>query len=147
MAERTEGSIDVDATPEEVMEVLLDFEAYPQWSDIRSTTVVKQDSKGRGKEVAFEIKAPMIGDVSYTLTYTYARANGGLSWTTKEIEGGIRDIEGEYELEELEDGTTRVTYRMAIELAMKVPGFLRKQGEKQIVKQALEGLKKRVEQG
>ncbi len=129
------------------MEVIADYESYPEWLDIRSTKVLKRDRQGRGSEVAFEIKAPMIGDVSYTLKYSYAARNGGCSWTTKEIEGGIRDIEGEYVLEELDEDETRVTYRMSLDLEMKVPGFLRKQGEKQIVKQALDGLKKRVERG
>lgn len=135
----------IDAAAEEVMEVLLDFEAYPDWSDIKSTKVLERDSRGRAKEVAFEIKAPVIGDVRYTLRYRYAARNGGLSWTTKESEGGIKDISGEYELEETDDDRTKVTYRMALELSMKVPGFLRKQGERQIVKQALDGLKKRTE--
>lgn len=147
MAERTEGSTTVAASAEDVMEVITDFESYPEWLDVRSTKVLKRDTQGRGKEVAFELKAPVVGDVTYTLEYSYAPRNGGCSWTTKEIEGGIKDIQGEYELEELDADETRVTYRMSIELGMKIPGFLRKQGEKQIVKQALENLKKRVERG
>ena len=147
MAERTQGSITIAAPAADVMEVIADFESYPEWLDMKSTKVLKRDKQGRGKEVAFEIKAPVIGDVRYTLSYTYAARNGGCSWTTKEIEGGIRDIEGEYVLEELDEDETKVTYRMSLDLEMKVPGFLRKQGERQIVKQALDGLKKRVERG
>ena len=40
---------------------------------------------------------------------------------------------------------TEVTYEMAIDPGFPVPGFLKRQAEKQIVKGALEDLKKRVE--
>ncbi len=122
-----------------------DFEAYPEWNDIKTAKIEKKDSSGRASEVTMEVKAPFIGDVRYTLAYKYRADNGGVSWTSKEIEGGIKDIKGEYELDELDDEETKVTYRMSIELKMKVPGFVRRQGEKQIVDGALKGLKKRVE--
>jgi len=146
VAEQTEGSITIKGSAEDVMAVIEDFEAYPEWNDIKSTKVLAKDSKGRGSEVEMQVKAPVIGDVRYVLSYSYKASNGGVSWTTKEIEGGIKDIKGEYELEELDAEETKVTYRMAIDLKMKVPGFIRKQGEKQIVDGALKGLKKRVEQ-
>ena len=145
MAEQTEGSITIKASAEDVMEVILDYEAYPQWNDLKSVEVLKTDSDGRGSEVEMQVKAPVIGEVRYVLSYTYKPDNGGVSWTTKEIEGGLKDIKGEYELEELDEDETKVTYRMSIELNMKVPGFIRRQGEKQIVDGALKGLKKRVE--
>jgi hypothetical protein len=94
-----------------------------------------------------EVKAPVIGEVRYVLAYSYKANNTGVSWTSKEIEGGIKDITGEYELEELDADETKVTYRMTIDLKMKLPGFVRRQGEKAIVDGALKGLKKRVEEG
>ena len=145
MAETTEGSITIQAPAEDVMAVIEDFEEYPEWNDLRSARILKKDSKGRGSEVEMKLKAPVIGDVRYVLKYSYKANNGGMSWTTKEIEGGITDIQGEYQLDELDEDETRVTYRMQLDLKMKVPGFLRRQGEKQIVDGALKGLKKRVE--
>jgi uncharacterized membrane protein len=147
VAEQTEGSITIKAPAEDVMEVILDYESYPKWNDLKSAKVLKEDSQGRGSEVEMQVKAPVIGEVRYVLKYSYKAGNGGVSWTTKEIEGGLKDIKGEYELEELDADETKVTYRMSIELAMKVPGFIRRQGEKQIVDGALKGLKKRVENG
>jgi uncharacterized membrane protein len=147
MAEQTEGSITIEAPASEVMDVILDYESYPKWNDIESVKVLKKDSKGRGSEVQMHVKAPVIGEVTYTLKYSYRAGDGGVSWTTKEIEGGIKDIKGEYELDELDEDETKVTYRMSIDLKMKVPGFIRRQGEKQIVDGALKGLKKRVEGG
>jgi polyketide cyclase/dehydrase/lipid transport protein len=93
------------------------------------------------------MKAPMIGELKYTLSYKFKADNGGLSWTTKEIEGGVKDIKGEYKLDELDEDETKVTYTTTIDLKMKVPGMIRKQGERQIIKTALDGLKKRVEKG
>jgi uncharacterized membrane protein len=145
VAETTEGSITIQAPAEDVMAVIEDFEEYPEWNDLRSARILKKDSKGRGSEVEMKLKAPVIGDVRYVLKYSYKANNGGMSWTTKEIEGGITDIQGEYQLDELDEDETRVTYRMQLDLKMKVPGFLRRQGEKQIVDGALKGLKKRVE--
>ena len=147
MAENTEGTITIKASAEDVMAVIEDYEAYPEWNDLKSVKVLKKDSQGRGSEVEMEAKAPVIGEVRYVLSYSYKADNGGVSWTTKEIEGGIKDIKGEYELDELDEQETKVTYRMAIDLKMKVPGFIRKQGEKTIVDGALKGLKKRVEGG
>ena len=145
MAEQTEGSITISASAGDVMAVIEDFESYPEWNDIKSARVMATDSQGRASEVEMQVKAPVIGDVRYVLAYIYKPSNGGVSWTTKEIEGGIKDIKGEYELDELDARETKVTYRMAIDLKMKVPGFIRKQGERQIVDGALKGLKKRVE--
>jgi uncharacterized membrane protein len=146
MAEQTEGSITINASAEDVMAVIEDYEAYPEWNDLKSVSVLNTDSQGRGSEVEMHAKAPVLGDVKYVLKYSYKADNGGVSWTTKEIiEGGIKDITGEYDLDELDDEETKVTYRMAIDLKMKVPGFVRRQGEKTIVDGALKGLKKRVE--
>jgi len=147
MAEQTHGDTTIGASAEDIMEVLLDFEAYPKWTDFKSAKVLKKDKQGRGTEVAYEMKAPMIGDLKYTLAYKYRANNGGLSWTTKEIEGGVKDIKGEYKLDELDEDETKVTYKTTIDLKMKVPGMIRKQGERQIIKTALDGLKKRVEKG
>jgi uncharacterized protein YndB with AHSA1/START domain len=143
MAELTEGSTEIKASPTDVMEVLTDFDAYPTWAGIKKIEVKKKDSKGRGSEVYMEV-AQMGVEAKYTLAYTYKAKDGGMSWTTREASGAVKDIEGEYDLEGDGD-TTKVTYRMALETAFKLPGFLKRQAEKQVVNTALGGLKKRVE--
>lgn len=143
MAEQTEGTIEIEADASEIMGVIADFEALPEWSDIESAEILKRDSEGRGVEVAYKVS--MMGfSASYTLTYEYAPDDAGMSWTTVTAEGAVKDVQGEYVLEE-DDGETEVTYRLAVELGVPVPGLLRRQGEKRVVRQALEGLKKRVE--
>ncbi len=145
MAEQTEGTIEINATPEEVMEVITDFDAYPTWAQgIKRAEVKKKDTQGRPKEVWMEASSMGIG-AKYTLTYTYRAKNGGLSWKSKDAQGAVKSIDGEYTLEPAGDDTTKVRYRTSMELGIKVPGFMKKQGERMIIDTALKGLKKRVE--
>lgn len=144
MAERTEGTIEIEGTPEEILAVILDFESYPEWVDgIRSAEVTGRDDLGRGTEVAFEFSA-MGFSARYTLAYEYPA--DGVGWTTAEASGAVRDIEGEYVLEAL-NGDTEVTYRLAVEVAVPIPGFLKRRADRQAITTALEGLKRRVEGG
>lgn len=145
MADQTEGTIEIDADPAAIMEVIADYERYPEWSDVESTEVKERGADGRATEVAFKVS--MMGvSAAYTLSYDYKPENAGVSWTTKEAEGAVKDIQGEYVLEPL-DGSTKVTYRVSVELGIPVMGFLKRQGEKMVIKNALNGLKKRVEEG
>jgi uncharacterized membrane protein len=129
--EHAEGSIVIDAPLEDVMEVLEDYEAYPEWAEVRVD----------------EVDVPVLGKATYTLSYRYAPGDTGLSWTTKEARGAIRDIRGEYLLDELSDTETKVTYRLAVEIGILVPGFVRTEGAKRVIENALERLKRRVEMG
>ncbi len=145
--EQAEGTKTIDAPASDIMEVLVDFESYPEWTDVKSTKVMNTDSEGRPTEVWYEVSQFGI-TAKYTLSYDYAEDDGGMTWTTKSVEEGpIKDIQGEYVLEELDEDETEVTYRMTLDLKTKLPGILMKRGEKMIIRNALDGLKKRVEQG
>jgi len=145
--EHAEGSIVIDAPLEDVMEVVEDFESYTEWADVHSVDVRQRGEGGRATEVAFEVDVPVLGKASYTLTYRYAPGDTGLSWITSEARGAIRDIRGEYLLHEISDSETKVTYRLGVELGVLVPGFLRSEGAKRVIENALEKLKRRVEMG
>lgn len=146
MAEQTEGSIVIDASAAEVMDVLTDYEAYPEWADVKSARVVERGEGGLARKVAFEIDVPVLGRAEYTLAYRYAPADAGMSWVSTEARGSVTNITGEYLLDEV-DGRTMVTYRLAVELGVLLPGFVRTQGAKRVIDNALEGLKRRVELG
>ena len=145
--EHAEGSIVIDAPLEDVMEVIEDYEAYPEWADVRWVEVRQRGEGGRATEVAFEVDVPVLGRAAYTLSYQYAPGDTGLSWTTSEDRGAIRDIRGEYLLDDLSEAETKVTYRLGVELGVLVPGFLRSEGAKRVIENALEKLKRRVEMG
>jgi carbon monoxide dehydrogenase subunit G len=146
MAERTEGSIEIEATPAEIMAVIGDFASYPEWAEgIRSAEVRATDAQGRATEVAFEFSA-MGFSASYTLAYEYAEDGGGVRWTTKDASGAVKDIQGEYVVQAL-NGDSEVTYRLAVELGVPLPGFMKRRADRAAIRSALEGLKERVEQG
>ena len=147
MGEHAEGSIVIEASAAEVMDVITDFEAYPQWADVKSAQVVQRGAGGLGMEVAFEVDVPVLGKASYTLAYRYAPGDAGVSWVTREARGAVSNIIGEYLLNELADRETEVTYRLSVELGVLLPGFVRTQGAKRVIENALEGLKRRVELG
>ncbi|MDH4113400.1 MAG: SRPBCC family protein [Actinomycetota bacterium] len=145
--DHAEGSIVIDAPLEDVMEVIEDYEAYTEWADVRTVDVRQRGEGGRATEVAFEVDVPVLGKASYTLAYRYAPGDTGVSWTTSEARGAIRDIRGEYLLNELSESQTEVTYRLGVEIGVLVPGFLRSEGAKRVIENALEKLKRRVEMG
>jgi ribosome-associated toxin RatA of RatAB toxin-antitoxin module len=142
-----EGSIVIEASPAEVMDVITDYEAYPEWAEVRSARVLQRGEGGRATEVAYEVDVPVLGPARYTLSYRYAPGDAGVSWTTKEARGAVRDIRGEYLLSELDDDRTEVTYRLEVDLGVLVPGFVRTEGAKRVIENALERLKRRVERG
>ncbi|HZN43376.1 MAG TPA: SRPBCC family protein [Actinomycetota bacterium] len=145
--EHAEGTIRIEAPLVDVMEVLEDYEAYPEWAEVRTAEVRQRGEGGRATEVAFEVDVPVLGKATYTLSYRYAPGDTGLSWITKEARGAIRDIRGEYLLNEVSGSVTDVTYRLAVEIGVLVPGFVRTEGARRVIENALERLKRRVEMG
>ena len=147
MAERAEGSTRVWATPQELMAVISDFPAYPQWAKaVRRAEVLRRDRQGRATRVAFQIATPL-GDADYTLDYTYQPDDQGLSWTY--VEGSFRDLRGAYELAPVADGSTTVGYRLQFDLELpSVPGsgLVKRQIARQVVRTALDELKRHVEE-
>ena len=143
MAEHAEGSTEVFATPAEVMAVIADFDAYPDWvGNLEEVEVLASDRRGRGTRVAFRLRTPM-GEQAYTLAYRYQAGDAGMSWTY--VEGTLEDLAGAYTLEPTGDGTTRVTYRLEVAIGVPLPGLVKRQAARQIVRSALSDLKRRVE--
>ncbi len=141
--EGTVQSIEVSADAQTVYEVALDLDAYPEWATgVKEVEIEEEDEHGRPLRVSFVADA-MIKEISYTLLYRYDLDNG-FSWSA-EPGADIKAMEGSYRFNDLEDGGTDVLYALKVEPAFTVPGFLRRQAEKQIVSNALRGLKKRSE--
>lgn len=145
--EHAEGSIMIDAPLIDVMEVIEDLESYPEWAEVTRVDVRERGEGGRPTVAAFEVDVPVLGTASYTLRYQYAPGDTGVSWVSTEARGAIRQIRGEYLLDEVDERTTGVTYRLGVELGALVPGFVRTEGAKRVIENALERLKRRVEMG
>jgi ribosome-associated toxin RatA of RatAB toxin-antitoxin module len=143
MADQTTSSIVVDAPPSEVMAVIADFPSYPAWAKgVKTAEVVSEQSDGRADQVFFTLDVPPIKD-EYTLAYTWS-GDRQVTWTL--VEGKmLRALDGAYVLADRGDGTTDVTYRLALDVSIPLIGMLKRKGEKILIDTALKGLKKRVE--
>lgn len=141
MPEQTTSSIEISATPDQVMAVIVDFEDYPSWvQGMKRVEIVQRSGDGRAEQVHFDLDAGVKD--SYTLAYDYAGEHT-LHWHL--VDGKLmRAMDGTYELGASGSGT-HVTYRLAVDLAIPMIGMLRRKAEKVIIDTALKGLKKRVE--
>jgi ribosome-associated toxin RatA of RatAB toxin-antitoxin module len=144
MANQTESSITVTATPQQVMQVIEDFEAYPQWTGaVKQAKVLRTaEPGGRAQEVRFVLDAGAIKD-TYTLAYDWDGVRR-VSWTLLEAEI-LKAMTGSYRLDGNTDGTTRVTYQLAVDVKIPMLGMIKRKAEKVIIDTALKELKKRVE--
>ncbi|MCH7668323.1 MAG: SRPBCC family protein [Acidobacteria bacterium] len=141
--EGTVQSIEVSAPPKKVFEVAIDYASYPDWvSGVKSVDILEELENGFGYRVEFVAEA-MIKEISYVLVYKY-ESDTKFTWHA-EPGADIRLLEGSYEFTEIEGGSTEVLYALRVDPAFVVPGFLRRQAEKQIVSSALRGLKRRAE--
>jgi ribosome-associated toxin RatA of RatAB toxin-antitoxin module len=142
MAEQSTQSITVDAPAAEVMAVIADFPAYPQWvSAAKVVEVLETGEDGRARQVHFVIDAGAIRD-DYVLDYTWDD-DRKVSWTL--VRGQMmKRQEGSYTLVE-SGGSTEVTYAITIDLSVPMLGMIKRKAEKVILDTALKELKKRVE--
>jgi uncharacterized membrane protein len=144
MAEGAVQSIEITAAPEDVFAVLADLPSYPEWiTAMRLVEVLEQSDDGLVRRARFEVDA-MVKVIGYELEYDYEPPHR-ISWTAVPGED-ITDMVGSYELSELDDGGTEVVYALRVEYSFPLPGFLRRQAEKQLIGTALRGLKRRVEE-
>ena len=143
MAEQTTSSIVIEAAPADIMAVIADFPAYPQWAKgVTTADVVSSYADGVAERVFFVLDVSPIKD-EYTLAYEWS-GDHQVTWTL--VEGKmLRALDGAYILREVEDGQTEVTYRLALDVSIPLIGMLKRKGEKILIDTALKGLKKRVE--
>ena len=79
----------------------------------------------------------------YTLAYVW-NGDRDVSWTLAEGKM-LRALDGAYLLNDLGDGSTEVTYRLALDVSIPLIGMIKRKGEKILIDTALKGLKQRVE--
>ena len=142
MADQSTQSIVVDAPAADVMAVIADFPAYPQWvAAAKKVEVVEEGEQGRAQRVHFVLDAGAVKD-DYVLDYTWD-GDRAVSW--KLVKGQMqRRQEGSYTLTE-RNGATEVTYAITIDLSIPMLGMIKRKAEKVILDTALKELKKRVE--
>ena len=142
MAEQSTQSIVVSAPAADVMGVIADFEAYPQWVQAaRTVEVLETGPDGRARRVRFVIDATVLSD-DYVLDYTW-EDDRQVSWTLVSSKLMKRQ-DGSYTLAATPGGT-EVTYRLSVDVAVPMIGMLKRRAEKVVLDTALKELKKRVE--
>ena len=145
MADQTESSIEINASPEQIMAVIADLAAYPDWSDgITSVEVLSvYEEDGRPADARFHLDSGPIRD-DYELEYDW---DGDTQVTWKLTKGDmVTAMDGMYKLTPNGDSTT-VLYRLAVDVKIPMLGMIKRKAEKVIVDTALKGLKERVESG
>jgi ribosome-associated toxin RatA of RatAB toxin-antitoxin module len=142
MADQSTQSITIDAEPGDIMAVVADFDAYPEWTgSVKKAAVLEAGADGRARRVAFTLDAGIIKD-NYELEYTW---NGDQSVHWVLVRGQMqRGQVGSYTMEPA-GATTKVTYALSVDLAIPMLGMLKRKAEKVIMDTALKELKKRVE--
>ena len=146
MADSASERIRVDAGASQCFEIATDFESYPRWArDVREARIVERDDQGRGSKVEF--RAAALGkSIRYVLGYDYSEAPEAFSWHF--LEGDmLRRLDGTYRFEPEADGHTRVHYDLTVELAVPLPGLVKRQAARLIMGNALRELKHHIEQG
>ena len=147
MTDSSIQSIVVSGTPEHIIKVITDFEAYPGWaSAVKTVEVLEEYEDGYASRVRFVMDAGALKD-DYVLEYEYAEDMSRIEWRLVEPSKVQKAQHGAYDIDDNADGTVTVTYSLTVELAVPLLGILRRRAEKMIMDTALRELKKHAETG
>ena len=140
MAVSDSREVVIEATPEEILDVIADVESTPTWSpQYQSCEVLEAYENGRPKRVKMKVKSAGITDeqvVDYTWTDTSA------TWTLVSA-GQLKSQDAGYTL--TPDGDkTKVRFDITIDLSVPMPGFILKRAMKGAMETATDGLRKQV---
>ena len=142
MADVASSTITIAAPPEQVLAVIADIDSYPEWTgQIKSAEVVEEGPGGRPAKAKFVMDAGVLKD-EYTLAYDWQP--DGVSWQLVGKSTVQKSQVGSYTLAD-KGGSTEVTYKLAVDIAMPMLGMFKRKAEKMIMDTALKELKKRVE--
>ena len=97
---------------------------------------------GRAEKVRITLEAGPIKD-TYVLAYDWA-GDDAVHWNLAEAGTMLTGMTGAYRLHEA-DGSTEVTYELAVDVRIPMIGMVKRKAEKRIIETALKGLKRRVE--
>ena len=140
MAVKDSREVVIEATPEEILDVLADVESVPTWSpQYQSAEVLDSYDDGRPHRVRIRIKAAGLTD-EQVIEYTWAADSVG--WTLVSA-GQLKAQDAKYTL--TPDGAkTKVRFDMHVDPSVPLPGFLIKSTLKGGMKTATDGLRDQV---
>ena len=141
MAVKETRDVVIEATPEEILDVMLDLESLPEWSDAHlSSEILERDERGRPLRSKAKVKTPVgvTDDIVIALSYH----DDGYSWTLVSSTYQ-RSQDARYTLIP-EGDRTRVRFEITVDPIMPMPGFLLKRAAKAVIETATEGLRRQV---
>ena len=140
MATSDSREVVIEASPEEILDVIADVESTPTWSpQYLSAEVLDTYDNGRPRQVKMKIKSAGITD-DQVVEYTWA--DDIVSWTLVSA-GQLKAQDASYTL--TPDGDkTKVKFDITVDLSVPLPGFLLKRAMKGAMETATDGLRKQV---
>ncbi|MGE2836927.1 SRPBCC family protein [Mycobacterium sp. SMC-4] len=140
MATRDSREVVIEATPDQILDVIADVENTPSWSpQYQEAEVLERFDDGRPKKVKMKVKAAGLTD-EQVLEYTWGTDK--VTWTLVSA-GQLKAQDAGYTLTP-EGNATRVRFDMALDLAVPLPGFVVKRALKGGMETATDGLRKQV---
>ncbi|MFC5182155.1 SRPBCC family protein [Actinomadura harenae] len=143
MADRTSSSITIKAAKADVMAVIADLDAYPEWAGGVRFEVTETGDDGRARGARMSLEGGPISD-TVGLAYTWD-GDDGVRWELVEPGTMVSGLRGAYTLSGTGPGETEVTYELAVDVRIPMIGMIKRKGEKRIIDSALKGLKRHVE--
>lgn len=130
----------IEATPEEILDVIADVESAPEWSSQhQGAEILDIDENGRPGKVRLKIKTMGITD-EQVVQYSWTADTAG--WTLLSS-GQLKKQDATYTLIPQGDKTT-VRFEITIDPSVPIPGFVLKRAMKGGIESATNGLRKQV---
>jgi hypothetical protein len=122
----------IAATPDEIMDVLVDLESLMEWSSAhQQVEVLERDAKGRPSRSRQVVRVVGVDDEQ---VLDYVVHDDGVRWTLVSSKQQ-RAQEGHYKL--TPDGdSTRVCFKLTVDPVVPLPGFLIKRAAKGLMETA-----------
>ncbi|MCW2514146.1 MAG: hypothetical protein JWR11_3188 [Mycobacterium sp.] len=140
MATSDSREVVIEATPEEILDVIADVEATPDWSpQYQKAVILERHPDGRPKQVEMTVKAAGLTDV---MVIEYTWTDSSVNWTLVKS-GQLKKQDAGYTLTPNGE-KTEVRFDMEIDLSIPMPGFILKRTLKGGMETATDGLRKQV---
>ncbi|KAA1251515.1 SRPBCC family protein [Mycobacterium simiae] len=140
MAIKEFRDIVIEASPEEILDVIADFEALPEWSEPhQSAEVLETGDDGRPSQVKMRVKTAGVTD-EQVVAYTWA--DNEVSWTLVSSPQQ-KSQDGKYTLVPQGDNTL-VKFEIALDPNVPLPGFVLKRAVKGTIDSATKALRDQV---
>jgi coenzyme Q-binding protein COQ10 len=143
MSNAVQKSIIVNATPEKLYAVIVDYERYPEFLDnMKLARIVKRE--GNQAEVDFEVS--LLGKrIPYTLAFEEA-PHKGIRW--KLVKSSfMKENNGSWALRPEGEGRTHATYSLEVKISSFIPKALSTSLAGAELPKVLEAFRKRTEGG